>query len=68
IPNVIRVAGIDDVRYAELLRVPLTTIRQPCDAIGDAALHAMLDRVENPTAPGRDILLSCELVVRASTA
>ncbi len=67
IPGDIRVAGIDDVKYAELLRVPLTTMRQPCTAIGDAAFRAMLDRVERPDAPGRDILLSCDLVVRGST-
>ena len=68
IPRDMRVVGIDDVKYAELLRVPLTTMRQPCAAIGEAAFHAMLNRVENPDAPGRDILLSCELVVRGSTA
>jgi DNA-binding LacI/PurR family transcriptional regulator len=68
IPGDVRVAGVDDVKYAELLRVPLTTVRQPCEAIGDAAFRAMLDRVENPDDPGRDILLSCELVVRGSTA
>ena len=37
--------GIDDVRYANLLPVPLTTVRQPCLEIGEAALRAMLDRV-----------------------
>ena len=68
VPGDIRVAGVDDVKYAELLRVPLTTIRQPCVAIGEAAFRAMLDRVEMPDAPGRDILLSCDLVVRDSTA
>lgn len=68
IPEEVRVAGVDDVKYAELLHVPLTTVRQPCAAIGEAAFSAMLDRVEHPDAPGRDILLSCELVVRESTA
>lgn len=68
VPNEVRVAGVDDVKYAELLRVPLTTIRQPCSAIGETAFSAMLERVGNPDAPGRDILLTCELVVRESTA
>ncbi len=67
VPADVMVAGIDDVRYAELLRVPLTTIHQPCAAIGAAAFNAMLDRIETPDAPAREILLSCELVVRDST-
>ena len=32
----IRMAGIDDVAYASLLPVPLTTVRQPCREIGEA--------------------------------
>ena len=68
VPQDVRVAGIDDVKYAELLRVPLTTICQPCGDIGDAAFSAMLERVQNPHAPCKDILLSCDLVMRDSTA
>ncbi len=67
VPEDIKVAGIDDVKYAELLRVPLTTVRQPCMPIGDAAFRAMLDRVEFPDAPARDILLACDLIERTST-
>ena len=66
IPNDVRLAGIDDVEYAGLLPVPLTTLRQPTKQIGDAALGAMLDRVARPDLPPRDILLQCELIVRQS--
>ncbi|QDU71540.1 GntR family transcriptional regulator [Mucisphaera calidilacus] len=67
VPNHVLVAGIDDVKYAELLRVPLTTIHQPCEAIGRAAIRAMLDRLEMPDMPARDVLVACHLVERAST-
>ncbi len=63
----VMIAGIDDVKYAELLRVRLTTVRQPFAAIGDAAYHAMLDRIERPNSAARHITLGCELVVREST-
>jgi DNA-binding LacI/PurR family transcriptional regulator len=66
IPEDIRMVGINDVKYASFLPVPLTTLRQPCGAIGAAAMAAMLDRIETPSAPVRDILLDCELVVRQS--
>ena len=66
VPRDIRLTGIDDVEYAGLLPVPLTTLRQPTRAIGAAALAAMLDRVTRGDLPTRDILLHGELVVRQS--
>jgi DNA-binding LacI/PurR family transcriptional regulator len=66
IPEDIRIAGIDDVRYASLLPVPLTTLHQPCLDIGAAAVAAMLDRIANPHLAPRSILLNGHLVVRRS--
>ena len=67
IPGDVRIVGIDDVRYAEMLPVPLTTVRQPCHDMGVAAMAAMLERVRTPKAAVRDILLACDLVVRDSS-
>ena len=66
IPGDVRLVGIDDIEYARLLPVPLTTLRQPTREIGDAALAAMLERVARPDIAARDILLHCELIVRGS--
>lgn len=66
IPEDIRIVGIDDVSYASLLPVPLTTIRQPTREIGEAALRAMLDRIRSPHLPPREVLLDGELIVRKS--
>ena len=66
VPGDVRVVGIDDLEYAKLLPVPLTTLRQPTRQIGDAALAAMLERVARTHLPTRDILLNCELIVRES--
>ena len=62
----IKIIGIDDVRYARLLPVPLTTERQPCKDLGRLALAVMLDRIANPDLPARDVLLGCQLIVRQS--
>jgi len=67
VPEDLRIAGLDDVKYASLLRVPLTTLRQPCRQIGAVAMSAMLERLEHPDIPARDILLDFELVIRRST-
>jgi GntR family transcriptional regulator, arabinose operon transcriptional repressor len=66
VPDKVRMVGIDDVKYASLLSVPLTTIRQPCASIGAAAIGAMLDRLREPRLPARDIVLNFDLVVRNS--
>jgi len=66
VPGDVRLVGIDDMEYASLLPVPLTTLRQPTREIGAAAFAAMLDRVSHPGAPVRDILLQTQLVVRRS--
>ena len=66
VPQQIRVVGFDDVRYAELLRPSLTTIHQPCTDIGTIAMQVMLERINNPNFPSRDILVHPTLVVRQS--
>ena len=66
VPNDIRMAGFDDVKYASLLPVPLTTIHQPCNELGAAAVRAMVERVQHPELPPRDLLLDFTLVVRES--
>ncbi|HTT20894.1 MAG TPA: GntR family transcriptional regulator [Candidatus Sulfotelmatobacter sp.] len=66
IPEDISIVGIDDVKYARLLPVPLTTLHQPCRDIGRMAIAVMLDRIANPDLPPRDVLLRCEIVVRKS--
>lgn len=67
VPSQVKVAGIDDVKYAKLLQAPLTTIHQPCLEIGVTALLAMFDRIAHPHAPSRDFLLDFRLVIRKST-
>ena len=67
IPDQLQVAAFDDVRYASLLSVPLTTYRQPCTEIGMTAAATMLERLKNPSGSPRRITLKGELIVRQST-
>jgi LacI family transcriptional regulator len=67
IPDEIAVAGFDDVRYATLLSVPLTTMRQPCRQIGMAAVQLMTSRLADSVLPPRTLTLSATLVARRST-
>ena len=50
IPDDVKMVGFDDVKYASLLSVPLTTIHQPCAEIGAAAIRTMVERVHESEA------------------
>ncbi len=66
IPEEVRIIGMDDVRYASLLPVALTTIHQDCAGIGAVAMATMLQRLDHPELPIRDVLVPIRLVVRRS--
>jgi DNA-binding LacI/PurR family transcriptional regulator len=67
IPDDIKMAGVDDVRYAKFLPTPLTSIRQNCVEMGAVAMATMLDRVQSPDLPIKDVLVRFELIIRASS-
>jgi LacI family transcriptional regulator len=66
VPKNMRVVGFDDVRFATMLSVPLTTVHQPCREIAITAFRAMLERIADPTLPPRGLSLFPRLVVRES--
>lgn len=67
IPGKVKVIGLDDLRYAQYLAIPLTTLRQPCKSIGNEAANLMALRLNNDKHPARRILFDTQLIVREST-
>jgi LacI family transcriptional regulator len=68
LPRTVAVTGYDDVGFAEVCDPPLTTVHQPVDAIGEAAVRLLLERAGGADPPARELRLAPELVIRASTA
>jgi LacI family transcriptional regulator len=69
IPEDIAIMGCGNVKYSECLRVPLTTIDQGCDAIGEHAAKLAFSLLASETPPHpRSILVEPRLVVRDSTS
>ena len=64
VPNDLRLVGFDDVRYANLLTIPLTTMQQPCRDIAFTAFNCLMERIDNPSLPPRNIMLTPQIVVR----
>ena len=70
VPEVVSVVGFDDIDLAAWTDPPLTTIRQPTDALGRWAVDHLADllagRADGTTSA--PVLLEPELIVRNSTA
>lgn len=69
IPRDIAIVGYDDIDYAASAIVPLTSVRQPLDALAREAIRLVLDEA-NPAAEHRHehLLLPPDLIVRRSSA
>jgi DNA-binding LacI/PurR family transcriptional regulator len=66
VPQQVSVMGYDDIRYASRYEVPLTTIRQPEEAMGRIAARELLGSVREPGRERRSYLLPVELKRRDS--
>lgn len=66
IPEEAGIVGVDDIRSASHLKVPLTTYRQPCEELARLAIETMLARAGNPGMPIRTVSVMGELVIRES--
>lgn len=66
VPADIAIVGVDDIAQAARARVPLTTVRQPTDRIGIAAVDTLRARYEAKPSVTRQFL-EPELIVRASS-
>jgi DNA-binding LacI/PurR family transcriptional regulator len=66
VPEELSLVGFDDVNAASYVAPQLTTICQPREQMGKLAMHVMLDLLGSH--PGRNHMLSPQLIVRSSTA
>ena len=68
VPEDLSVIGYDDSPLMTCVDPPLTTVRQPIDAMGRAAVDLLLARIERTAVPAHELVFEPELVVRSSTA
>ncbi|MET9495481.1 LacI family DNA-binding transcriptional regulator [Streptomyces sp. NPDC006552] len=68
VPGDVSVVGFDDSPLIAFTDPPLTTIRKPVHAMGQAAVHTLLEEVGGTPAPHSEFVFMPELVVRGSTA
>ena len=67
VPRDLSVVGYDDSTLIAFTDPPLTTVRQSVQAMGEAAVRALLDEIAGEPAPRAEYVFRPELVVRGST-
>lgn len=67
-PEDLAVAGFDNESWTELAGPGLTVIEQPVERMGRAAMGMLLERLDDPAAPTRKIVLGGQCIIRGSTA
>ena len=70
VPRSLSVVGFDDIRLAQFVTPPLTTIQMSQHELAKIAFHALMKDVGNPSssANGTQYSMNTTLVIRSSTA
>jgi DNA-binding LacI/PurR family transcriptional regulator len=67
VPGDVSVVGYDDSAFMNCTNPPLTTVRQPIEPMGVAAVALLVNQMENVPVYPEELLFEPELVVRGST-
>ena len=68
IPQDVAVIGFDNIELSNMTDPPLSTVEQPSYQIGYQACELLVEKMENPNAKSRQIILDTELIIRGSTS
>ncbi len=67
VPGDIAIVGYDDIAFASAAVVPLSSVRQPTELIGQRAVDILVAEAADPTLAAQQIVFQPELVAREST-
>ena len=67
VPGDVSVVGFDDSGWLNCTDPPLTTVRQPIESMGKAAVALLVNQMESVAMHHEELLFEPELVVRGST-
>ena len=67
VPHDVSVVGFDNIELTTMITPTITTIEQPCFQIGYQSCELLIEKITNPKAEVKQIILDTELIVRDST-
>jgi LacI family transcriptional regulator, repressor for deo operon, udp, cdd, tsx, nupC, and nupG len=68
VPDDVSIVGFDDSAFMNCTDPPMTTIRQPIEAMGQSVVELLVDQIDGVGVTPDELLFEPELVVRGSTA
>src|SRR5271165_7564557 len=68
VPGDVSVVGFDDSAFMNCTDPPLTTVRQPIESMGKAAVALLVNQLENVAVYPEELLFEPELVVQIGRA
>ena len=66
VPQDVSVVGYDDVPPAAWTAYDLTTVRQRANRMVEATVAAMLEKIDHPASPARQVVVDAPLIIRGS--
>lgn len=66
VPDDVAVVGFDDSPFAQYTDPPLSTVRQPVDALAGRIVRELLGQISNPDQGPSHVVLDTQLVLRRS--
>jgi LacI family repressor for deo operon, udp, cdd, tsx, nupC, and nupG len=67
VPEDVSVVGFDDSLLMSCTDPPLTTVRQPIEAMGRGAVATLISQIDGAPVSSEELLFAPELIVRGST-
>ena len=68
VPDQVGLVGFDKTTWSTLVQPSITLIDQPTYQIGRTATELLLERIQNPDCPSREVILDGKLVLGGSSA
>ena len=66
VPNDISIIGFDNVDFSCYMDVPLTTMAQPVEEIGEMAVNVLIERMFKPGKETQEVRLKTQMITRNS--
>ena len=67
LPDDVALVGFDDIEFAGMSAVPLTSVRQPAFGIGQAAAQLLVEECTDSSHEHRQVIFQPELIIRQSS-
>lgn len=68
VPQDLKVTGFDNIDISSMTIPSITTVNQPKMRLGLMACELLIEKINDPESPNKNVLLETELIVRESTS